>query len=265
MILSSLLLPHILFLDFGLSRVKSEVKTHSNTMGAAPWTAPEVIRGAKFREESDVYSFGVVMWEILTAQHPCPDSISPLLFVNMVLEKGHRPPLPEDTPEPIAELIKECWETNPDVRPTFVKVVKVLEDLRQKAEFGAGYNVLQNNVQKKRVLDSRNLHQYLEGEEFTQPSFEHTTLTEPLLQLLGRGKKETEEEKKEKEIESAPETTEPAPGPKISSLVKQEEKTEESLNIHTTTTSITYKEGSTREVTLEESPPKKPAAEDKPT
>ena len=53
--------------DFGLSMAKNNIrKRNRNAFGEVNWTAPEVLRGAKYSEKSDIFSFGVIMWEIWT-------------------------------------------------------------------------------------------------------------------------------------------------------------------------------------------------------
>lgn len=40
-----------------------------------------------------------------------------------------RPPLIEDCPEEIKNLMTSCWETTPDLRPAMQHVVKVMNEL----------------------------------------------------------------------------------------------------------------------------------------
>ena len=44
---------------------------------------------------------------------------------------GRRPPMPPDTPPPLAELIQACWAAEPAERPSFKAVVS---QLRQAAK-----------------------------------------------------------------------------------------------------------------------------------
>ena len=39
---------------------------------------------------------------------------------------GRRPPMPPDTPPPLAELIQACWAAEPAERPSFKAVVSQL-------------------------------------------------------------------------------------------------------------------------------------------
>lgn len=34
------------------------------------WTAPEVLRNARYTEKADIYSFGIVLWELATREDP---------------------------------------------------------------------------------------------------------------------------------------------------------------------------------------------------
>jgi hypothetical protein len=39
---------------------------------------------------------------------------------------GYRPTISKDIPQVIADLIEDCWEDNPDDRPTAAKVAQTL-------------------------------------------------------------------------------------------------------------------------------------------
>ncbi len=44
-----------------------------------------------------------------------------------VYSKGLRPNIPEYCPKEYAQLIRECWDTDPTKRPSFQDIVKRLE------------------------------------------------------------------------------------------------------------------------------------------
>lgn len=44
------------------------------------------------------------------------------------LKKEHRPNLPYDCPKELASLLKDCWNTNPSLRPSFWRFVEGWRD-----------------------------------------------------------------------------------------------------------------------------------------
>jgi len=124
---------------FGFSRWKQECDTRTGHSRSPRWTAPELLQGNKStskkqeaNEKADVYSLGVVMWEILTGRLPFEGDS----FVEVALQiaNGSRPPLEaitheEGTVETLKDLMKKCWQSEPNQRPTMKEVVEELNDL----------------------------------------------------------------------------------------------------------------------------------------
>lgn len=50
------------------------------------------------------------------------------------LEKGYRMPRPDNCPEDLYVIMKECWTDNPEDRPTFEYLRSVLEDFTTATE-----------------------------------------------------------------------------------------------------------------------------------
>lgn len=44
-----------------------------------------------------------------------------------VVNKGVRPIIPHDCHPALGEIMTRCWDANPDVRPPFTEVVRMLE------------------------------------------------------------------------------------------------------------------------------------------
>ena len=57
------------------------------------------------------------MWEHTTRKKPFYDRPHNHLLISDILN-GERPQITEDTPEFYAELMKKCWDHNPENRPT---------------------------------------------------------------------------------------------------------------------------------------------------
>eukprot|EP00698_Gefionella_okellyi_P005534 TRINITY_DN15046_c0_g1_i1.p1 TRINITY_DN15046_c0_g1~~TRINITY_DN15046_c0_g1_i1.p1 ORF type:complete len:568 (+),score=109.89 TRINITY_DN15046_c0_g1_i1:114-1817(+) len=110
--------------DFGLTRSVSGTGIHT-AAGTPAWMAPEVLRGEHYSVTADIYSFGIVLWELLTGKSPHPRV--PYYELIQKVPLGLRPPIPEDTPDALAKLMRECWSDDPLQRPTFAAIVERLE------------------------------------------------------------------------------------------------------------------------------------------
>jgi len=119
--------------DFGLSIIKQRGSfVHSDfPKGTAVYMAPEVYEGEEYDEKCDVYSFGIIIWETYTRQEPFSDSrqaLSVEAFCEAVCE-DMRPEIPEDCPLSLKTLISNCWDPQPDYRPSFSEIVNRLDDI----------------------------------------------------------------------------------------------------------------------------------------
>ena len=116
--------------DFGLARFKLENESVKSFVGTASWVAPEVIVSRKggYTTKADVYSFGIVLWQIYARVHPYPNlHTTQVMF--QVAHDGLRPAIPSAAPPRIQKLIESCWHQNPDKRPEFAAICKVLGDM----------------------------------------------------------------------------------------------------------------------------------------
>ena len=94
--------------------------------------APEVLNGESGAgaAQADVYSFAVVMWEIATRDVPWADfdKVDFMSFVETLqrlLPTGVRPRVPDevDRAHPAyCAVMRRCWATQPDERPTFTDI-----------------------------------------------------------------------------------------------------------------------------------------------
>ncbi|RIA94190.1 kinase-like domain-containing protein, partial [Glomus cerebriforme] len=91
--------------------------------------APEIFKGQKYTKASDIYSFGMIMWEFMTGRRPFWDRNHDTELIIEICD-GLRPPIVTNASEGYIDLMKECWHSDPDKRPTatvtYDKIYKML-------------------------------------------------------------------------------------------------------------------------------------------
>ncbi|CAM8982140.1 unnamed protein product [Rhodiola kirilowii] len=117
--------------DFGLSRMKhSTFLSSRSTAGTAEWMAPEVLRNEPSNEKCDVYSYGVILWELATMQQPW-GGMNPMQVVGAVGFQHRRLEIPDGIDPAVADIIRQCWQTDPRLRPTFGEIMSALKPLQK--------------------------------------------------------------------------------------------------------------------------------------
>lgn len=90
-----------------------------------------------FSLQIDIYSFAIVLWEMFCFQKP-HEFVDPIELPYLVATKGIRPPLPKHCPPSLQQLMVDCWDDNPDNRPSFSVVLTRLEQVKIDVELNEG-------------------------------------------------------------------------------------------------------------------------------
>ncbi|CAI2178211.1 3572_t:CDS:2 [Funneliformis geosporum] len=112
--------------DLGLSKSATEADVNE-TYGIIPYMAPEVLQGQKYTTASDIYSFGMIMWEYMTGRRPFWDRAHDTELIIDICD-GLRPSIGDIVaPEGYIELMKECWDPDPNKRPISRNIYNTLK------------------------------------------------------------------------------------------------------------------------------------------
>ncbi|RHZ79128.1 hypothetical protein Glove_151g88 [Diversispora epigaea] len=114
--------------DLGLS---GPVNKPSNSIyGNLPYVAPEVYCGKCYTEKSDIYSIGILMWEVITGKIPYGDhDYENNSHLALAIASGYRPKIYKHIPLEYANLMKQCWDADPDNRPDTRILKKTMRSL----------------------------------------------------------------------------------------------------------------------------------------
>jgi len=132
---------HVKVGDFGLSRFNTDTQkeTLAKMRGTFAYAAPEVYFGEKFSTKSDVFSIAVILWELavrcIKREYQRPYQEYPNLHFDFQIiiqtaKKGLRPTIPP-CPEPFASLIRQCWDHDPEKRPSCGEILVRLEEVEK--------------------------------------------------------------------------------------------------------------------------------------
>ncbi|KAM7058842.1 tyrosine-protein kinase receptor UFO isoform 1-T1 [Molossus nigricans] len=116
--------------DFGLSKkIYNGDYYRQGRIAKMPvkWIAIESLADRVYTSKSDVWSFGVTMWEIATrGQTPYPGVENSEIYD--YLRQGNRLKQPVDCLDGLYALMSQCWELNPQDRPSFSELREDLEN-----------------------------------------------------------------------------------------------------------------------------------------
>ncbi|PON61406.1 Serine/threonine protein kinase [Trema orientale] len=145
---------HMKIADFGIACEEAYCDALADDPGTYRWMAPEMIKHKSYGRKVDVYSFGLILWEMVAGTIPY-EEMNPIQAAFAVVNKNLRPAIPANCPPAMRALIEQCWSLQPDKRPEFWQVVKVLEEFEASLARDGTLKLVQNQCfqdQKKGLL-----------------------------------------------------------------------------------------------------------------
>ncbi|KAK2889442.1 hypothetical protein Q8A67_014817 [Cirrhinus molitorella] len=124
--------------DFGMARDVYDkeyysVKDSKKAKLPVKWMALESLQTQKFTTKSDVWSYGVLLWELMTrGASPYPD-VDPY-DITTYLMQGRRLLQPQYCLDSLWSIMLRCWNPEPEKRPSFPSLVKVVEEIHTSLE-----------------------------------------------------------------------------------------------------------------------------------
>ena len=111
---------HVCICDFGISKMMDITTLTSMTHGVGTFAfmAPELFKKkGNYTEKVDVYAFGVILYFILTkGEYPEYNQNYDQVIIPKSINKLS------------ATIIKKCWATAPEKRPSFSSILKTIVD-----------------------------------------------------------------------------------------------------------------------------------------
>ncbi|PRP89037.1 hypothetical protein PROFUN_02315 [Planoprotostelium fungivorum] len=89
--------------------------------------APESITARVYSSKSDVWSYGVLCWEICTRQDPWAGR-QVMEVATAVCMNNETLRIPEQADDVVAYMLKECWQKQPEDRPSFSDIYRWLTE-----------------------------------------------------------------------------------------------------------------------------------------
>ncbi|EXX56653.1 Cdc15p [Rhizophagus irregularis DAOM 197198w] len=119
--------------DFGLSkRIVGSSNLQSKLFGLIPYIDPKSfsMQDYELNEKSDIYSVGILLWEISSGKLPFYTKSYDIYLAISISQGLRETPFP-NTPKDYVKIYTDCWNNEPDNRPTISQVITNLKDFQK--------------------------------------------------------------------------------------------------------------------------------------
>ncbi|GBC02721.1 hypothetical protein RclHR1_04780008 [Rhizophagus clarus] len=145
--------------DFGLSKkIKELFNFQSNLVEMVAYVDPQIfnIKGGSnnkaqtysLNKKCNIYSIGILLWEISSGRPPFYNESYNTYLSKEILQGLREKPIP-NTPKEYVKIYTDCWNNEPDDRPTIKQVVMKLNTILS--------NFQQNNFNRDIQLSSKQM------------------------------------------------------------------------------------------------------------
>uniref|UniRef100_A0A2K5P5T2 receptor protein-tyrosine kinase n=1 Tax=Cercocebus atys TaxID=9531 RepID=A0A2K5P5T2_CERAT len=115
--------------DFGMARDiyrASYYRRGDRALLPVKWMPPEAFLEGIFTSKTDSWSFGVLLWEIFSLGYmPYPGRTNQEVL-DFVIAGGRMDP-PRGCPGPVYRIMTQCWQHEPELRPSFASILERLQ------------------------------------------------------------------------------------------------------------------------------------------
>ena len=117
--------------DFGMARQITEdvYVADMDEKVSVRWAAPEVLKHLHYSTGSDIWSAGVVLWEMFSGGSVPYNDLNNNSMVTQFIVSGKVLPNPDNCPEAIYTLMKECWNFKVDERPSVDFILEMIQSI----------------------------------------------------------------------------------------------------------------------------------------
>jgi hypothetical protein len=116
--------------DFGLAKlVAAKQRVVTKATGSLMWMAPEVISEGSYSQAADIYGWSILAWEIMSPGEHLYNDKEYFVIAAAVTRDNFRPKLKQSWALGICNLMQSCWHPTVNVRPMFVDILPVIEDI----------------------------------------------------------------------------------------------------------------------------------------
>jgi serine/threonine protein kinase len=133
--------------DFGSSTLLFPGSSGDGQVGTPMYMAPEIFEGEEHSVKVDVYAIALILYEIITETHGFWPDLEPIRIVNLICNRGFRASIPPKVLPWVGELIAKCWTPDPDERPAFSTIERILQSNRFQILPGADGDFLMRSFQ----------------------------------------------------------------------------------------------------------------------